>query len=72
MMNPVSGNRLGLALLAGGAVVLGCGVVGSMVGWHYGAMLGSAYGAIAEVVVGLTAGALGGLISTMASIFALE
>ena len=71
MMN-INSTGLSIAILVGGATVLGCGIVGSMVGWHYGAMLGSVYGSVAEIVVGLSAGALGGTISAMASIFALE
>jgi hypothetical protein len=71
MMN-INSRALSVAILVGGATVLGCGIVGSMVGWHYGAMLGSVYGSVAEIVVGLTAGALGGTISAMASVLAID
>ena len=71
MMN-INTTRLSVALLVGGATILGCGIVGSMIGWQYGTMLGSVYGSVAETFVGLAAGALGGTVSAMASIFALE
>ena len=47
MMN-INSTGLSVAILVGGATVLGCGIVGSMVGWHFGAMLGSVYGSVAQ------------------------